>query len=119
MIDGTWIPITAELGGQPFPQEVLKIMKLTVSDGKYSVVVGETSDLGTINYFTDAEPKSIDITGTEGPNKGKTFPAIYERANDTLKICYDLAGKTRPKEFITEPNTQLFLVSYKRENSNS
>ena len=32
------------------------------------------------------------ITGTEGPNRGKTFPAIYELKDDTLRICDDLSG---------------------------
>jgi uncharacterized protein (TIGR03067 family) len=56
----------------------------------------------------------MDILGTEGPNKGKTFLAIYELTGDSLKICYDLEGKTRPTEFRTNPGTQLFLVLYKR-----
>ena len=57
----------------------------------------------------------MDITGTEGPNKGKTFLAVYELDGDTLRICYDLSGKSRPTEFKTTEGTQLFLVSYKRE----
>jgi uncharacterized protein (TIGR03067 family) len=55
------------------------------------------------------------ITGTDGPNKGKTFLAIYERDGDTLKVCYDLSGKAHPTEFKTAQGTQLFLVTYKRE----
>src|SRR4051794_40819519 len=35
----------------------------------------------------------MDITGTSGPNKGKTILAIYEQKGDTLRICYDLSGK--------------------------
>jgi uncharacterized protein (TIGR03067 family) len=57
----------------------------------------------------------MDITGTDGPNKGKTILAIYERDGDTLRVCYDLSGKSRPTEFKTETGTQLFLVTYKRE----
>jgi uncharacterized protein (TIGR03067 family) len=57
----------------------------------------------------------MDIQGTEGPNKGRKIPAIYEVSDGTLRICYDLSGKARPKEFKSEPNTQLFLVEYKRE----
>ena len=57
----------------------------------------------------------MDITGTEGPNKGKTFQAIYELDGDTLKVCYDLSGKGRPTEFKTAEGTQLFLVIYTRE----
>src|SRR6266581_404332 len=115
MIEGTWLPVEAELGGQKFPDEVLKTLKLTMSDGKYTVTVGEKIDKGTVKLEPTTKPKAMDITGTDGPNKGKTFPAIYELTSDTLRICYDLAGKTRPTEFKTSKDTQQFLVSYKRE----
>jgi len=117
MIEGTWLPVEAELGGQKFPDEVLRTMKLTMSDGKYTVKVGEQIDRGTIKLDPTTKPKAIDIIGTEGPNNGKTFLAIYELTGDTLRICYDLEGKERPTEFKTVRDTQQFLVSYKRDKS--
>ena len=57
----------------------------------------------------------MDIKGTEGPNKGKTFLAIYELKDDKLTICYDLSGEARPTEFKTKPDTKLFLVTYERK----
>jgi len=36
-------------------------------------------------------------------------------AGDTLKVCYDLTGKTRPAEFKTTEGSQLYLVTYRRE----
>ena len=62
-----------------------------------------------------AKPKELDITGTDGPNKGKTILAIYERTDDTLQVCYDLSGKNRPTEFKTTEGAPLFLVTYKRD----
>ena len=114
-MQGTWKPVTAELGGKPFPDEVRKSIKLVVKDDKYTVTVGKQADKGTLKLNPAAKPKEMDITGTEGPNKGKTIRAIYERDGDTLQICYDLSGKGRPKEFKTKEGTQLFLVTYKRE----
>jgi uncharacterized protein (TIGR03067 family) len=114
-IDGTWLPSAAELGGEKFPDEVRKTMKLVISDGKYTVTVGKTLDRGTVKQDPSKKPKALDVTGTEGPNKGKTFLAIYEKTDDTLRICYDLSGKARPTEFKTIKDTQLFLVTYDRE----
>jgi len=114
-IQGTWLASTAELGGKPFPEEVRKSIKLTIKDGKYTVTVGKIPDHGTSKLDPSAKPKAMDITGTEGPNKGKTFQAIYELDGDTLKVCYDLSGKGRPTEFKTAEGTQLFLVTYTRE----
>jgi uncharacterized protein (TIGR03067 family) len=114
-LQGTWLPETAELGGKMFPDEVRKTIKLVIKDDKYTVTVGEKVDQGTVKLNATAKPKELDITGTEGPNKGKTILAIYERDGDTLRVCYDLGGKNRPAEFKTKEGTQLFLVTYKRE----
>lgn len=113
---GTWQLVTGELAGQKFPDEVAKGIQLVIKDGKYTVTVAkEGSDKGTVKLNASAKPKELDITGIEGPNKGKTFLAIYERHGDTLRVCYDLSGKSRPKEFKTKPKTQLFLAVYKLE----
>lgn len=112
---GSWLPTEAELAGKAFPEKILKSMKLTLSDGKYTVAVGEQLDQGNVKIDHTAKPKSMDIVGTEGPNKGKTLLAIYELDGDKLRICYDLAGKKRPTEFKTEPETRQFLVTYQRE----
>ena len=114
-IEGSWLPSAAELAGQKFPDEVRKSIKLVVKGDRYTVTVGEKADRGTVKLNPAAKPKEMDITGTDGPNKGKTFLAIYEHDGDTLRICYDLSGQKRPKEFKTEAGTQLFLVTYKRE----
>ena len=114
-LDGTWLPETAELGGKMFPDEIRKAMKLVVKDGKYTVTVGKQVDEGTVKLSPAAKPKELDITGTDGPNKGKTILAIYERDGDTLRVCYDLSGKGRPTQFKTRADTRLFLVTYKRE----
>jgi uncharacterized protein (TIGR03067 family) len=114
-IEGTWLPSAAELGGKMFPDEVRKTIKLVVKDGKYTVTIGKKVDRGTAKLNPSAKPKELDITGTEGPNKGKTILVIYERDGDTLRICYDLSGKSRPTEFRTKEDTQLFLVTYQRE----
>jgi uncharacterized protein (TIGR03067 family) len=114
-LQGTWLPSTAELSGKLFPDEVRKTITLVVKDDKYTVTVGKEVDQGTVKLNPAAKPKEMDITGTDGPNKGKTILAIYERDGDTLRVCYDLSGKNRPTEFKTKEGTQLFLVTYKRE----
>jgi uncharacterized protein (TIGR03067 family) len=114
-MEGTWLPLSAELSGAKFPDEVLKIMKLTLKGETYSVDVGGKLDKGTCKIDASKKPKTLDIVGTEGPNQGKTIPAIYELTKDGLKVCYDLSGKERPKEFKSEKGTQQFLVVYQRE----
>lgn len=114
-MQGTWIPATAEIRGQMFPEEVRKSIKLVIDADKYTVTVGDQADKGTTKIDPTKSPKTLDIAGTEGPNKGKTILAIYELKGDTLRICYDLGGKDRPTEFKTEADKPLFLVTYQRE----
>jgi uncharacterized protein (TIGR03067 family) len=114
-IQGTWLPQAAELGGKMFPDQIRKITRLVVKDGMYTVTIGKMVDKGTVKLDPSAKPKTMDIVGTDGPNKGKTILAIYELDGDTLKVCYDLGGKNRPTEFKTSAGTLLYLVTHRRE----
>jgi uncharacterized protein (TIGR03067 family) len=114
-IEGTWLPSSAELGGKAFPDDVRKSIRLEIKGEQYIVTVGKQPDRGTCKQNPAAKPKALDITGTEGPNKGKTILAIYELSGDTLRVCYDLSGKSRPTEFKSTAGSLLFLVEYKRQ----
>jgi uncharacterized protein (TIGR03067 family) len=113
-VDGTWKPVSAELAGKPWPKQMLDSMKLMLKDDQYTVEVGGNKDEGTVKRDSSKSPKTMDITGTNGPNKGKTFLVIYELKGEELRVCYDLSGKSRPTEFATKPDTMLFLVTYRR-----
>ncbi len=114
LLDGKWAPVSAELAGQPFPESVLRTITLTITGNKYTVVVGDQTDRGRLDVNTAKKPKTMDVVGTEGPNEGKTFLAIYEADKQMLRICYDLDGKQRPTEFKTKGGTKQFLATYKR-----
>jgi uncharacterized protein (TIGR03067 family) len=113
-IEGNWTPVKAELGGQPMPDAVLKTISMKLAAGRYEVVAGGHPDNGTYTVDATTKPKSMTVTGTDGPNNGKTFPCIYELEGDTLRICYDLSGTKRPTEFKSVAGTKLYLVTYKR-----
>jgi uncharacterized protein (TIGR03067 family) len=107
--------VKAELAGKPMPDAVIKTITLRLESGKYYVTVGNAPDNGTYTLDATTEPKGMTITGTDGPNQGKTFPCIYKLKGDTLTICYDLSGAKRPTEFKTLPDTKLYLVNYQRK----
>jgi uncharacterized protein (TIGR03067 family) len=113
-LQGTWLPSAAEFGGQKWSDEQIKAIKLEVADEKYTVTVNGKVDKGTFKLDPSAKPATMDIIGTDGPNKGKTIPAIYELSADTLKVCYALEGKDRPGKFETKTGTLIFLVTYQR-----
>ena len=106
------------LGGVLLPPPTVKGITLTIDNGEYEVTVeGEDhSDRGTFTFDTSTTPKRMTITSTSGPNKGKTFLAIYEIRNaNTMRVCYDLSGNEFPKEFKAPKGTQLYLVGYRRQ----
>jgi uncharacterized protein (TIGR03067 family) len=114
-VQGNWRPIKAELAGQPMAEPILKSISLKLDSGRYEVFVGEHPDRGTYTLDSSTKPRTMSVTGTEGPNKGKTFPAIYELQGDTLRICYDLSGTKRPSDFKSNAGTKLYLVTYTRK----
>lgn len=114
-LQGTWLPVKAELAGKPMPDAVLKKITLTLTNHDYTVTTAEQPDYGTWTIDTSSKPKGMTVTGTKGPNNGKTFPCIYELKGDTLRICYDLSGEKRPTEFKSIAGTKLYLVTYNRK----
>lgn len=113
-IDGKWSVSTAELAGDVLPPELFKKMTLVLEKDKYTLKSENLDDSGTTSVDTTKTPMQLETKGLEGPNKGKTFLAIFELDGDSLKVCYDLEGKTRPTEFKTAKGTKQFLVLYKR-----
>ena len=114
-LDGTWLAMSAELGGMRQPPALVTNIVLKITEDKYEVTVAGHPDKGTCKVDASAKPKTMDITGTEGPNAGRNIPAIYELTGDKLKICYGLKGSPRPTEFKTNPGTQQYLVVYERK----
>lgn len=112
---GKWTVEKAEIGGKDITVS-FKILKFEVREGgKYSTELGDIKDEGTFTADASKNPKQMDITATEGVNKGTTIPAIYKFDGDTLTVCYDLADKpARPEKFESKADTKTFLVTYKR-----
>jgi uncharacterized protein (TIGR03067 family) len=115
-MQGSWVPIQGEFNGKPVGEDVLKAIVLKIQDDKYEVVVSgeEQTDRGTFKLDAKAKPKALTLTSLKGPNEGKTIPAIYEVKDGALRVCYDLSGAERPKEFKTMPFTLLYLLTYQR-----
>lgn len=115
-LDGVWKPVAATLGGQPVPPALLDTITLKLAGQSYEATVGEKLDKGTSKLDTSVSPHRMAITGDDGPNRGKTFLAIYEIQDaDNFRVCYDLSGKQYPTEFKSTDGTQLYLVSYTRK----
>ena len=115
---GTWKHTEASLGGEPVPAGQLSAITLKLFGDRYELTVeGEPRpDKGTCVLDATSTPKRMQITSDEGPNKGKTFLAIYEFKGDAvMRICYDLSGTQYPKAFSSAKGAPLYLVTYQRK----
>jgi uncharacterized protein (TIGR03067 family) len=113
---GNWTLISAERDGKKTPQKEAKKIKLTIQANKFilrkdSVVISE----GTFTLDPTRKPKVIDETITAGPNKGKTYLAIYEIDDEHHKICFAAAGKKRPMAFSSKPGSGHLLQVWRRK----
>lgn len=114
-IFGSWKPTSVVMGGNPFDQEFVNKMSLVLTEEEYLVEVDGEPDRGTCTIDASSEPPRMEIVGTEGPNAGKTFLAIYDVTEaGELRIAYDLTGTAYPNSFESTADNGLFVATYAR-----
>lgn len=109
-IDGQWRLVDGYMGAVRVPEVDLPGLALTIENGRFKL--GNTEGL----ILTEGDPRSgfVDVIATSGPNRGQFVPGIFECSEDTLRVCYDLAGATRPTTFDAPPGTRRFVALYRR-----
>jgi uncharacterized protein (TIGR03067 family) len=115
--EGTWQVVSLEVEGNKADEEAAKkIMVINEADGKWAIEVeGKVMVRGTSEIHPLKKPKTVDLTGTEGDQKGETALGIYEFADDnTRKVCLAQAGKERPTEFSSTAENKHILAVLKR-----
>src|SRR5262245_33155672 len=87
-LQGSWTIESSETGGQKIPADDLKGFIVTFEGDRHTLKKGEkVVQVGTQKLDPSKSPKAIDVTMTEGPNKGAVMLGIYEIDGDTLKAC--------------------------------
>ena len=114
--EGTWQVVTLEIdGNKSDEQDARKITVVNEADGKWTLEVdGKVIARGTSEIDPTKKPNSIDLTETEGDDKGKTALGIYELGDDERKVCYAKAGMERPADFSAPAGSGRILAVLKR-----
>jgi uncharacterized protein (TIGR03067 family) len=112
---GSWARAAATTNGKEATEAELKGVVLTLKGDEYTLKIGDQVRKGTFKVDPSKTPKQLDIIAAEGPNKGKTLPAIYELDGDTLRYCVAQPDKPRPTEFSAKADSGLSLYVYKRQ----
>ena len=108
-LNGTWIPVSQEIGGKVLPSAAFQNQELLLDDSTYRFTA-ESVDKGVVRY----QGNKMDIYGKDGVNAGKHFTAIYKFENGILTICYNLAGDSYPASFTTMGKPLYFLTAFKK-----
>jgi uncharacterized protein (TIGR03067 family) len=108
-INGTWVPVSEEMGGTVLPANLFAKQSLALNDSNYTVTA-ESVDKGIVKYSGN----KMDIYGRDGINAGKHFTAIYKYKNNQLTVCYNLAGDSYPDAFDTKGKPMFFLSVFKK-----
>jgi uncharacterized protein (TIGR03067 family) len=114
--EGTWQVVSLEVNGKKVgEQDAQKITVINKPDGKWTIKAeGKVVARGTSVIDPTKKPKAVDLTVTEGNDKGKTTLGIYEFSDDTRKVCLAPAGKERPTDFAAPSGSGRILAVLKR-----
>jgi uncharacterized protein (TIGR03067 family) len=99
LFQGTWIVVSLETEGGKVEGDAVKGSKLTVKGNDFTFDSMGVIYKGTFKIDPAKKPKEMDITFTEGPEKGKSEQVLYEVDADTYKLCLKPGGGERPKAF--------------------
>jgi uncharacterized protein (TIGR03067 family) len=117
-LEGTWAPTENVLNGEKTPEAVLKPLRDIVKSGTYEGTVdGKRETAGTWKFVAvKGKVLHIDLTATDGPNKGKSVRGIAEFVgDDEWRLCMPTEpGGERPTEFASKKGGGLVLRTYKR-----
>jgi uncharacterized protein (TIGR03067 family) len=113
-LQGTWKVLAGNEGGKTLPPPRAKGSKVVVSGNHITVYEEEKKREMTFKLDPTKEPRTIDLTLTEGKDKGETSPGIYALEGELLKIAFALPGKARPTTFTPKQGSQEMLFVLKR-----
>jgi uncharacterized protein (TIGR03067 family) len=114
-LQGHWTMVSFEVNGEAIPEEQVKTGSLVVEQDRYTPSLGARRASFSIQLDPAPDPKAIDFTPTEGPEKGKTLKGIYMLAGDRFTVCRGLTdANVRPTEFATGAESGSSLVVWRR-----
>jgi uncharacterized protein (TIGR03067 family) len=107
--------VSMEMDGARMPSSMVAGARIVI-DGEMFTSLGMGAVYkGTIAIDTTRSPRTLDMTFTEGPERGSTSLAIYEVDGNSWKLCLGLTGKERPRGFLTAPGSGHVLETLERE----
>ena len=89
-------------------------MTVVISGSAYRLINKDNVTKGTFTLDASKDPKQMDVHHSDD-NSAPAMPAIYEATSDTLRVCYNPEGETRPVSFSTKADSGFLSVVYKKK----
>jgi uncharacterized protein (TIGR03067 family) len=117
LLEGSWVPVAADVSGQVLAVEELRVASLTFDTEHYAILGhdGKVVDSGTWQLGTLGNLRSIDLVGEDGPNAGRRVLAIIAMDGDRLCLGYDMERDRRPSGWRCEPDQLLLSITLVRQ----
>jgi uncharacterized protein (TIGR03067 family) len=115
-MQGDWVAVRSESAGFSIDLNDGKgvpPIAMTINGDKW-IATRPTQATLMLMLNPTAEPKELDQKCLEGRNQGTVFLGIYKVEGDTLIVCSNSGGKTRPTDFTTKGKPGIWLYVYKR-----
>jgi uncharacterized protein (TIGR03067 family) len=121
LIQGRWVPVSAEITGRQLPQSKVKeqIPTLLFKGQRWGSVTTTVQREGPVDLNSQKNPKEIDFGGSIFEDESKGAKGIYRFEDDRLHLCLANAGKPRPTEFTTTPLNEQIVIVYQRQSASS
>lgn len=113
--EGNWVFAAWESAGEALPAEARETAKLSIKGDKYTFEFGGMTEEGTIKLDAGKKPATIDLSITDGQDKGKNQVGIYKIDGDKITICLAAPGAPdRPTEFKSTEDNGFILATVKK-----
>jgi uncharacterized protein (TIGR03067 family) len=114
-LEGTWTITSVVRNHNPLPEDRLKDARFVFQGEGFVQELGDkTLVKGTFRLDLGNNPQTIDLTMSEGEEKGKTILGIYQLEDDVLRICGAGPGGERPTEFAAKDGSGHTLITCQR-----
>jgi uncharacterized protein (TIGR03067 family) len=108
-LEGTYKLALAERDGKSADKELTDKAVVVIKGELFEMAMGDDKKVAKIKVGGDLKQLTIDLSPTDGPEKGKTFAGIYKLEKGELTLAFSEKGD-RPKEFKSDNEAVLLKL---------
>jgi uncharacterized protein (TIGR03067 family) len=115
LLQGEWQMVSGEREGRKLPDNIVEGGKRRTEGDETTVEInGQVFMKAKFTIDPSKKPKTIDYRVSEGSNKDKMVPGIYEIDGDMVKFCFSAPDSERPTDFTAKEGSKRTLSVWKR-----